>query len=209
MDAVTVITADIISSARSKSQVEDLRLKLLGLHHPLLITPFALSRGDEIQAVCQGALQCCRLVRQLRYICLPLRLRVGLGIGRIETGVGSQNPWDMNGSGFVRARGALDRLKRIRRPATSMDSGNERLDAVGNALLAAMDAIESRWTKGQWEAVHAYENLGTYELAGEALGVALQNVEKRCRAASWPAIRQAEEALEILGSILQDDPRVL
>lgn len=207
LELVTVITADIIRSREAGGLLAALPGKVAAIAHPLLVTAFSLSRGDEIQAVCRGPLQAPELVRQLRFACLPLRLRVGVGVGEIERGAPGVaavhdtaiTSWDMNGSAFTRAREALESLGKGTVPRTAARCGDPLLDEVANAIWALSDAIQRRWTRAQWDAVYHYERLGTYEAAGKALGIALQNVQKRCKAASWPAVRQAEEALRRLG----------
>lgn len=212
---VTVITADIVRSREEPGYIRDLPSKLGGLTHPLLITPFSISRGDEIQAVCRGVLEAPELVRWLRYVCRPLKLRVGLGVGDIESGRESTSSWDMNGSAFIRAREALERLKQPRggktprardsstARITSVSSGDPVADYIAQAMFGLIDAIQARWTSEQWEAVHKYELLGTYKAAGEALGIAFQNVQKRCRNARWTQVREAELALKALGELLK------
>lgn len=212
LELVTVITADIIRSREAGDLLAALPSKVAAITHPLLMTTFSLSRGDEIQAVCRGPLQAPELVRQLRFACLPLRLRIGVGVGEIESsepgmpGVagardGSITSWDMNGSAFTRAREALESLGKGTVPRTAARCGDPLLDEAANAIWALSDAIQRRWTRAQWEAIDRYERLGTYEAAGRALGIALQNVQKRCKAASWPAVRQGEEALRRLGQV--------
>ena len=34
-----------------------------------------------------------------------------------------------------------------------------------------MDVISNRWTDGQWEAIHTYEQMGTYQKAAQVLKV--------------------------------------
>lgn len=201
-------------SREEGEMLSHLAVRLVVVTHPLLITPFTVSRGDEVQAVCEGVLQAPELVRQLRYVCRPLRLRVGIGIGEVESGRESRSSWDMNGSAFVRARQALDVLKgsatgastgsRERSPVrvTSVVSWDPSTDAVTQAMFGLMDAIESRWSEEQWEAVHLYERLGTYRAVSDVLGIAFQNVQKRCRTARWTEIREAEAALRTLGEML-------
>jgi hypothetical protein len=198
MAIVTVLTADVVESRRQDDLRRFLAERLARLRHPLLETAFTVSRGDEIQGVCRGALEAPELARWLRYHCRPLVLRLGIGIGASpeEKAVSS---WDMNGEAFFRARAALERLKSGKSPRTLVVSGDEQTDTIANALFELMDATLSRWTGGQWEAVAAYERDGTYEAAGAVLGIALQNVEKRCRAARWPAVRTGEAALRKLG----------
>ncbi|HHV62155.1 MAG TPA: hypothetical protein GXX51_05900 [Firmicutes bacterium] len=204
-EKITVITADIIQSRLARDLVLSLPEKLSRLTHPLVATTFSMSRGDEIQAVCRGYLQAPEVVRQLRFFCLPLRLRVGIGVGRLENNYWSPNPWDMNGSAFVRARESLESLGKGVQARTLVSSGNQDFDSVVNTILGLVDAIQNRWTQAQWDAIHVYERLGTYSEAGKALGIALQNVQKRCKAANWVAVRQAEEAIRLLGRKLESE----
>ncbi len=199
MAGITVITADIIDSRSHPEEcLRTLGGRLEKIVHPMLATEFTISRGDELQGVCRGILAAPELIRWLRYACRPFVLRIGVGIGPAPATM-ERSSWNMSGEAFFRARAALDVLKPGKRPRTFLISGEDRLDTIANAVFDLIDAVLSRWTAGQWEAVAAYEREGRFEAAGRALGVALQNVEKRCRAAHWQAVRAGEEALGRLG----------
>jgi len=192
MELYTVLTADVIDSRRQEKVVAAKMAALRELTDPALVTPFTFSRGDEIQAVVAGALSSPALLRKLRYYCLPLQLRIGIGFGRITSGLGAADSWTMNGPAFLRARQALDETKQHRHWRTRLVSGDPGLDQMVNTLLNLYDVIQSRWTPAQWDGVMVYEATGSYQEAGQRLGVALQNVEKRCRAARWWVIRETE-----------------
>ena len=191
----TVITADVIDSRRQAVKVEEKKNALAAITYPGLLTPFTISRGDEIQAVLAGAVLPLDLVRRLRYLCRPLALRIGIGTGRITSGLGSKTSWEMNGPAFFRSRQALEEVKKERRAFTGLRTGDPEFDRLAGALLLLIDTIASRWTAAQWEAVMIYEEKGVYQKAAEVLGIAYQNVEKRCRAARWWAVQKAEAAL--------------
>lgn len=198
MELYTVITADIIDSRRQESLVAEKKQGLAGLIVPGMVTPFTFSRGDEIQAVCAGYLRTPSLLRQLRYHFLPLKLRIGIGLGAITSGLEAESSWQMNGPAFHHARQALDLAKEEQHTMTKLVSGDHQFDQAVNAFFALYDTILSRWTREQWEGVMAYEAAGTYREAATRLGIALQNVEKRCRAAHWRVIQQAEDALRLM-----------
>ena len=65
-------------------------------------------------------------------------------------------------------------------------------------MFTLYDVIQSRWTLPQWEGIMHYEAAGTYQEAAQRLGVAFQNVEKRCRAARWWALRETEMAFPVI-----------
>jgi len=199
---ITVITADVVQSRMMSGETETLPNRLSKLHHPQLVAGFTMSRGDEIQGVLTGWLTAPEVLRILRYTCRPLHLRIGIGLG-IHTGRLTENPWELNGPAFFRARSALDELKSSRQPRTKIVTGGEAaLDQLLNAVLVLLDNIELDWTEAQWEAVHVYEAAGTYAAAADRLGIAPQNVHKRCQAAHWNAVREAEEALCWAASLL-------
>lgn len=198
MPYLTVITADVIDSRRHENIRRRLEERLPRLEHPLLLTPFTVSRGDELQAVCQGVLAAPELVRRLRHACLPLVLRIGVGLGPADFETAASS-WDMSGEAFFRARDAMERLKPGKHPRTRLLSGDARFDTVANGLFELLDTTWMYWTAAQWEAVMAYEREGTYGAAGAVLGIALQNVEKRCKAARWASVRAGEAALRTLG----------
>jgi len=207
LSLITVITADVVNSKRAGDVRQTLQERADRVVSPLLAWPFKVSRGDEIQGVCRGVLAAPEIVRHLVYQARPFLLRLGLGIGPAPS-ERAASPWELSGEAFFRAREALEN-RRDKHASIRLVSGDARLDLAADAVFTLMDTIWSRWTREQWDAVMAYERDGTYEAAGATLGIALQNVEKRCRAARWYAVRAGEEALRGLGRFHDvDSPRL-
>lgn len=194
MRRITVVTADIIESRSAGDYKASLKQELNALRHPGLISPFTLSRGDEIQGVLDGWLRVPEIIRRLRFACRPLELRIGIGTG-FQTEPLEVNPWEMDGPAFHRARSALDTAKNKKGPSTHVKTGSPELDEIINCIWLLIDMRQAKWTDKQWEAVQAYEKYETYEEASRNLKISLQNVQKRCRAADWPHLRAAEKTL--------------
>lgn len=195
-----MVTADVIDSRKSDLNQAALRQQLGQLEHATLLVPFSLSRGDEVQGVVAGWLSTSQLVRRLRWFCRPHQLRVGIGIGYSEGVLG--DAWQMSGPAFFRAREALESIGAVKEPATRIATGAEGLDTLVNSVWLLLDTLMSQWTSGQWKAVMTYECAGTYAAAAEILGVAAQNVQKRCKAAHWNEVRQAEQSLSQVEGML-------
>ena len=133
------------------------------------MTPFTFSRGDEIQTVLSGALS--SPDSSGNYVLLPtLAARIGIGTGRITSGLTTTNSWEMNGPAFHRARQPLDETKQSRHWRTRLVSGDPGLDQITNTIFTLYDAIQSRWTVPQWEGVMLYEATGSYQEAAKSLG---------------------------------------
>ncbi len=191
------VTADIIGSRKKTEavlQVEEKLNRLNSSFQEQLAVNFALFRGDEIQGVVTPAADIPRLLRALRFQLRPLGLRIGVGIGRIESGLGRKYSWQMDGSAFHRSREALQQIARSRSQATRFTAaaGSAALLETVNILCTLVDAIQDQWSEKQWAAVDAYERNGTYSLAAQELEITPQTVNKHCRAARFKTIAEAE-----------------
>ncbi|HOL10331.1 MAG TPA: SatD family protein [Bacillota bacterium] len=196
MKVMAVITADIIDSSTHPNFEQELKQKLQTLNSPGLLTPFTLYRGDEIQAVCQQLQTLPNIIRQLRFYSLPLKLRIGVGIGKIETnGSTANNSWEMNGDAFFKARDALDKIKKDKRPKTKFVTESEIFDLTGNIIYELVDNLIANWTAAQWEAISILEKHGTYQQVANILNVSRQSVQKRCYAANWELVKNSENGL--------------
>ncbi|MDA8229081.1 MAG: SatD family protein [Desulfitobacterium hafniense] len=200
---ITVITADIIESRKNPDYNKQLTDELLKLRHPGIISPFSISRGDEIQGVVEGWLMQPELIRNLRYICRPCRLRIGIGIGFTGPELINSNSWSMNGPAFHLARSAVEEAHKLKGSSTVIKTGMDEFDSFINCICLLIDTIQKKWTDEQWEAVQAYEKWGTYEEASKYLDIAMQNVQKRCKAANWKQLSEAENTLKNVQSFLE------
>jgi len=202
-----VLTADIIGSRRvapRESLRDNLVQALVHINNTWahdIVVPFSLLAGDEIQGVVRpGPFAFC-MPRRLRWamrrlaVKPPILLRVGVGWGFIETPLSASRSWEMDGPAFHYARAALRAAKAARSEATRFACGDPLHERWANIVLALTDALMGQWTRAQWEAVDAYERRGTYASAAKELGIALQNVQKRCSAAHWSVVYEAERWL--------------
>jgi len=209
MGLYIVITADIVESRKQKKYMKELSGKLKKLKVSSAIMPFTVSRGDELQAVLGSFDELPAVVRRLRYIVRPLELRIGVGIGEIDTtGLNrARSSWELSGEAFFNARAALEEAKSLKISRTFVKSGIETLDTSLNTIFLLLDTIVDDWTEKQWEAVHIYEQQGTYEKAASLLGVSIQNVQQRCKSAKWKVVRKVEQNIAFLLSVFLDNRR--
>lgn len=195
-----VITADVIDSRKHFEETRVLQKKLQAIQSAELVMPFVLLRGDEIQGVMKESPSLTRVLRTLRYLCFPLQLRIGIGIGKIESSTTAEdkeiNPWLVSGEAFFLAREALESMKKKKKPVTVIKTGNPFYENICQAILILLDVIYSSWTLKQWQTVLTYEEQGTCEKAAKELGIAPQNVFKHCERAHWKEVLTAERALE-------------
>ncbi|WP_270305177.1 SatD family protein [Terrisporobacter petrolearius] len=214
-----VITADVINSKNSNKDIlkfleskniyynEDEVLNIflteqaqkitISLQSKNLIsTDVSISRGDEIQVFCSDIINIIEVIRQLRYYFRPLKIRIGVGIGGINTEK-SDNSWNMDGEAFFKAREALDKVKiQDKKRMTYICSPNEQFDIISNSIYMLMDSIINEWSDSKWESVNAYEVYENYEKAGNSIGKSRQSISNNCKTAHFEKIKQAEEDLK-------------
>lgn len=166
--------------------------------------PLRPSVGDEIQGAYHGVVDALRASLLVRLRLLgSMEVRWGFGWGEVDLSKADQAPIGQSGSGWWRAREAIERAARRPRsrrwPASacsSMVSGQPEIDAWIDALLicrdevfAGLDATDARITL----ALFAGES--QVALSGQ-LGLAQSTISARQKRRGASALYQAQNALE-------------
>lgn len=211
MNIYGVITADVISSKKTQqySNIETLnskansvtkKLKELGVD---LFTEVSISRGDEIQVVCENIEDIPRVLRIIRGEFYPCKLRIGVGIGTIDNIEFSQrdtdkNSWDYNGEAFFAARKAVDKIKNNKEIATVFHiyetDQQDILDILDdiNVIYELINVIISKWRDTQWRYTESYEIFGKMELASKNCNIKVQTMSRSVNTAKWRQIESSE-----------------
>lgn len=161
-----------------------------------LATQFYLSNGDQIQGVTVQPEKVPLLLRRLRSLLHPAGIRAGVGLGTITTELMPENPGWMDGPAFHNAREALEAAKAKTNCFTVFSGFGAEQDPALNTIYLLIDALMTRWTKRQWEAVSAYEKMRTYETAGRSLNISASAVFQHCAAARRGAVAAGEALAE-------------
>jgi hypothetical protein len=196
------ITADIVGSTEYyKANGTPLRPRLLealgkvnARHAEALAVPFAITLGDEFQGLVADPADSPRVLYDLRLQLSPLKCRIGVGIGTIVSEL-AETTAQMEGAAFSMSREALDAAGKLKGGVTVYRTGREEVEAAANAVWLLIDAVQSRWTDKQWEAVRSYSELGELAKVGKALGISWQAVDYRLRPTRWRDVEDAVAAL--------------
>ena len=201
-----VITADIVGSTEYyKANGKPLRPRLLealekvnARHAEALAVRFTITLGDEVQGLVTNPADSPRVVYDLRLQLSPLKCRIGVGVGSIVSDL-VESTAQMEGAAFSLSREALDATRMLKSGLTAYRAENKGVENAANAVMPLVDAVQSRWTDKQWEAVRLYSEHKDLAKAGHALGVALQSVDDRLRPTHW---QDVEESLRCLGDVI-------
>jgi hypothetical protein len=192
---VAAVFADVIGSkqlADGELLARALRETAAALNRdfkPALAEPFAPAAGDEIQGSLSDPAQAPLCVAVLRENLAPLKVRVAVAIGAVETPApgGRRDP-------YVAAAQGLAALKK-QRGLTSYLGAGPAADILLNAICRLIDPLIKARTDKQWEAITAYRRRGHQRAVAEELGVTRQSVGDRLAAGHWRAVEDADAAI--------------
>lgn len=198
METYAVLTGDLVASRQLDSAgrtrlLDHLQGSFAALPLPAgaIVFPFSLFRGDSFQGLLRSPAPALRVALYLRLRLLmaggppgpraDARIAIGLGpVGYLDAQLGTSD-----GLAFQRSGPALDALPRSAR--ICLQSGDPALDAEMAVSLTLFDAVSSRWTPKQAEAM-------CLALAGQRqadiathLHISQPAVSKLLSAAHWEA----------------------
>lgn len=204
------LIGDLVASRDNPNRADvqrELQALLLGLSKRLgtkvLAAPFALTAGDEVQALFRAPERAVEALQELtdRLALAPLVQPIvfGLGFGALSTALPARAASAplLDGPCFHQARAALERAQKAR-GWVACDGFGEPADRVLDALFALQHALRSGWTAKQRLYALEARRLGSQKEVAEAQGVNPSVVSESLKAASFEAILLGEEALRLL-----------
>lgn len=186
-----VIIGDIKESRRLENwqnMFMELRKTLRGINRRLsdvIVVTFQPTVGDEFQGAISALEKAFDIYNFIRSE-LQVDIYYGIGIGSIEKPL--KKEMGMRGSGFYRARDALEVCKKENRNVfvKSSDTPNPT-DKIINTLLRLIEVLENSWTKRQREIVNYYRVHPdyTYEQLSKHFGFSKQAASQFLKATNW------------------------
>lgn len=205
-----VILADVMASGKRRRLRETLGHKLRAVSRAhrkrgWIALPYAVTAGDEFQAVALRTEALPEILLDLRRRLRPLDLRIAAGVGAVHGPL--RAPVNrLQGQAFVRARRAMEELKNGRLhkypSLTAFHTGRAALDQIINLIYGLSDTLLRAATPKQWQAMNAYADSGQVRLAARALRLDESTVSRRLsRGHYW----QMSEAAAAMKALLQSE----
>lgn len=199
-----VLLADVVASGRQRRLRERLGQQLrqasrFHLRRGWIRVPYAVTAGDEFQAVVPRPEALPDIILDLRRRLRPLGLRIAVGIGSVAGPV--RAPVNrLQGQAFVRARQAMEDLKRGRLhkyPAlTAFHTGKPAWDRITNLIYGLSDTLLRATTPKQWQAASAYAAARQVRLAARALRLDESTVSRRLSRGHYWQLAEAAQAMK-------------
>lgn len=183
-----VLIADVVESSARKNLRATLgrRLELATREHRRarwIDLPYAITAGDEFQTLLGKGANIPELIFDLRVRFWPLRLRIGIGMGKVAERI--ERPVNrMGGEAFERARRAIEAIKGEHSKyevLTEFRTGNEDFDSAANLIYALQDTLLLEVTRKQWASIQAFRAAGGIRGAARKLRVDESTVSRNLK----------------------------
>jgi SatD family (SatD) len=197
-----VLIADVVGSTSTKNLRAALgqRVERVAREHlkkKWIELPYAITAGDEFQAILGKVANVPEVIFDLRVKFWPLQLRIGIGVGSVNEKI--QKPVNrMGGEAFQRARRAIEAIKdeHLRYEVlTAFRTGSEGFDAAANLIYALQDTLLIEITRKQQATVRAYCEAGGIRGAAKLLRLDESTVSRSLGRGYFWQMRDTAEGL--------------
>jgi len=122
---------------------------------------FIITLGDEFQGLLGNGINTIKIISEIERKMYPIKMRFGVGIGKITTEVNKEMALGADGPGYYKARNAIEYLKdnEKKKQAIAADirfeveSDNQATTLMLNTISALMTAIKESWSDRQREII--------------------------------------------------------
>jgi len=123
-----------------------------------IASKFLITLGDSFQGLLKNTTHLLKIIEEIEEALSPIKLRFGIGIGKINTSIIIEDSSLIDGPAYHNARFAIDSIKASNRKKTYIlvHSDNNTLDNLINSSLSLCNHIKSEWTDKQKEVIKLY-----------------------------------------------------
>lgn len=191
---------------RLKKVLEDINTK----YSSDVSSKFIITLGDEFQGLLCNGKNTMNIVNEIERKMFPIKMRFGIGIGKITTDINKEMALGADGPGYYKARNAIEYLKENEKkkqaiPADirfEVDSENQATTIMLNTILALMTAIKESWTDRQREIVwNILEHQDNQIDVAKRLNIKQPAVQKSLSKGKYYAYK---DALDTIGKALEE-----
>jgi hypothetical protein len=201
-----VLIADVVGSRtrRNLRAMLGQRLETASRTHlrgKYIRLPYAITAGDEFQTIVRSYARLPELIFDLRERLWPLRLRMGIGIGRVPGRLrGPVNR--LGGEAFQFARAALEGVKKGEGNKFKVLTGFKTKDAVfdstANLIYALQDTLLLKITEKQWQTIAVFRKNRRLQATAKAMGLDMSTVSRNLKRGYFWQVEQTMKGMKIL-----------
>lgn len=129
-----------------------------------LAAKFTISMGDSFQGLLKDKNHLISMLFELELNLAPMELRMGIGLGDVETEINSDNSLLNDGSCYHRARAMIELIEKSEKQYAQSSSnillaaGSQvpHYEKLINTIFALETALKTKWTERQKEIIRIY-----------------------------------------------------
>lgn len=180
-DNYVAIIGDIIDSKKIDDRFitqENLIMALTTINEKykdLIASKFEITLGDEFQGLLKKRKNIMNIIADIEMLMYPIRIRFGVGIGKISTNINYDNSSKVDGPAYYYAREMVNKLNKMKYKYEGTQSNimictggkNTEFDILINSILSVCTALKYKWTDRQNEIIKMYikSNKNQYQTA--------------------------------------------
>ena len=165
-----------------------------------IASAFIITLGDEFQGLLKKEDHVMDMIDRIVCDMAPVRIRFGVGMGRITTQINPEMSIGADGPAYHKAREAIEQLKqnehknRKYTPNIRIGTeGHENIAEMLNSILSLVDLTEQRRSARQKEIIKTfYEHQESQKACAVELGIAQSSVQRALMAGNYYACRDAK-----------------
>lgn len=178
---------------------------------------FIITLGDEFQGLLSGCGHILDIIKYIQRELYPVRLRFGVGFGKIHTAIFRDAAIGADGPAYYAARKMIEELreqeKRLKKQAADIQIsiyGTEKFEVTEiNTMLVLMKLMEDGWSEKQRYTIWDMEqNGGSQEECANRMGTTQSTVARRLAEGNYVVYvsvkKVVQEAIRRLGEIQND-----
>ena len=156
-----------------------------------LVSRFVVTLGDEFQGLLSEAYVLPDLLWDMHYKFDMRQLRVGIGLGTIDTPIG-KNAINVDGPALHHARNAIDIAKKEKLLGGVFEGFGANYDPAFNGFARLLQHHRARLKPQQRKVIELLRQSLTQSAIANELGITRQAVSLYAAAAGWQAYREGE-----------------
>lgn len=170
---------------------------------------FLITLGDEFQGLLIQPLHLFPIVDKIRFSMYPVKIRIGIGIGDINTQIDRRQAIGADGPAYHYARKVIEEIRkneisqqrRLQYIKIVSKEKEEYLDLI-NSNLGLCSCLENSWTEKQFETIALILNKQiTQKEAAKRIGISASSIQRRLNSAHYFDYKFARE---LIGKTLID-----
>ena len=162
-----------------------------------LVARFVVTLGDEFQGLLSDALVLPDLLWDMHYKFDMRQLRVGVGLGTIDTPIG-KNAINVDGPALHHARNSIEIAKKEKLLGGVFEGFGATNDLAFNGFARLLQHHRARLKPQQRKVIDLLRQSLTQAAIADELGITRQAVSLYARAAGWQAYREGEQGWRAL-----------